>query len=103
LKDVIATLRSPKAIGPYPQAITAGSFLFNSGKLPLGPVSGEIIQPVPTESCPGRALLREKAQAPCGDLHATGDAAHEDYGYPASTRISERLASNDEERLVREV
>jgi 2-iminobutanoate/2-iminopropanoate deaminase len=43
LKDVIATLRSPKAIGPYSQAIKAGGFFFISGQLPLDPVSGEII------------------------------------------------------------
>jgi 2-iminobutanoate/2-iminopropanoate deaminase len=43
LKDVIATSRSPKAIGPYSQAIKAGGFLFVSGQLPLDPVSGEAV------------------------------------------------------------
>jgi 2-iminobutanoate/2-iminopropanoate deaminase len=43
LKDVIATPRSPKAIGPYSQAIKANGFVFLSGQLPLDPISGEVI------------------------------------------------------------
>jgi 2-iminobutanoate/2-iminopropanoate deaminase len=43
VKDVIVTARSPKAIGPYSQAIKANGSVFISGQLPLDPVSGEII------------------------------------------------------------
>lgn len=43
MKDVIVTARSPKAIGPYSQAIKANGSVFISGQLPLDPVSGEII------------------------------------------------------------
>jgi 2-iminobutanoate/2-iminopropanoate deaminase len=42
LKDVISTPKSPKAIGPYSQAIKANGFLFVSGQLPIDPASGQI-------------------------------------------------------------
>ena len=39
---VIETHTAPKAIGPYSQAIAAGSFLFISGQLPIDHETGEI-------------------------------------------------------------
>lgn len=41
-KKVIHTDKAPKAIGPYSQAIQAGSFLFLSGQIPLDPKTGEL-------------------------------------------------------------
>ena len=43
-KKVIQTDRAPKAIGPYSQAIQAGSFLFLSGQIPLDPKTGELVK-----------------------------------------------------------
>jgi 2-iminobutanoate/2-iminopropanoate deaminase len=43
LKDVISAPKSPKAIGPYSQAIKASGFLFVSGRLPIDPGSGQIV------------------------------------------------------------
>jgi 2-iminobutanoate/2-iminopropanoate deaminase len=43
-KRVIQTERAPKAIGPYSQAIQAGSFLFLSGQIPLDPKTGELVK-----------------------------------------------------------
>jgi 2-iminobutanoate/2-iminopropanoate deaminase len=43
-KKVIQTERAPKAIGPYSQAIQAGSFLFLSGQIPLDPKTGELVK-----------------------------------------------------------
>jgi len=43
-KKVIHTDRAPKAIGPYSQAIQAGSFLFLSGQIPLDPKTGELVK-----------------------------------------------------------
>ncbi len=43
-KKVIQTEKAPKAIGPYSQAIQAGSFLFLSGQIPLDPKTGELVQ-----------------------------------------------------------
>ena len=43
-KKVIQTEKAPKAIGPYSQAIQAGSFLFLSGQIPLDPKTGELVK-----------------------------------------------------------
>ena len=43
-KRVIQTALAPKAIGPYSQAIQAGSFLFLSGQIPLDPKTGELVK-----------------------------------------------------------
>jgi 2-iminobutanoate/2-iminopropanoate deaminase len=43
-KKVIQTVKAPKAIGPYSQAIQAGNFLFLSGQIPLDPASGELVK-----------------------------------------------------------
>jgi 2-iminobutanoate/2-iminopropanoate deaminase len=39
----IATSAAPPAIGPYSQAVRAGSLLFCSGQIPLDPTTGEIV------------------------------------------------------------
>ena len=43
MKKEIRTKEAPAPIGPYSQAIDAGSFVFCSGQIPLDPISGEII------------------------------------------------------------
>jgi 2-iminobutanoate/2-iminopropanoate deaminase len=43
VKDIIATDRAPRAIGPYSQAVRAGNFLFASGQIPIDPATGEFI------------------------------------------------------------
>ncbi|MBM4054871.1 MAG: RidA family protein [Planctomycetes bacterium] len=43
-KIVISTKKAPAAIGPYSQAIKAGSFVFVSGQIPIIPETGEILQ-----------------------------------------------------------
>ncbi len=39
-KEILATDRAPKAIGPYSQGVKAGGFFFFSGQIPLDPASG---------------------------------------------------------------
>lgn len=41
-KNKISTVNAPGAIGPYSQAIEAGSFIFVSGQIPLNPSTGQI-------------------------------------------------------------
>jgi 2-iminobutanoate/2-iminopropanoate deaminase len=41
-RSVISTPHAPAAIGPYSQAIRAGSFLFASGQLGLDPATGDL-------------------------------------------------------------
>lgn len=42
MKKIIDTAKAPAAIGPYSQAIIAGSLLITSGQLPVDPVTGEL-------------------------------------------------------------
>ena len=42
MRDAVSTDAAPKAIGPYSQAIRAGSFLFVSGQIPLDPSTGAV-------------------------------------------------------------
>lgn len=41
--DALTTKDAPAAIGPYSQAIRAGSFLFVSGQIPLDPATGIVV------------------------------------------------------------
>ncbi len=41
MKKAIATQKAPAAIGPYSQAIDAGSFVYLSGQLPINPSTGQ--------------------------------------------------------------
>ncbi len=42
MKKAISTTKAPGAIGPYSQAIDAGSFVFISGQIPVNPETGNI-------------------------------------------------------------
>ena len=44
MRHAIASDAAPKAIGPYSQAIKAGSFLFVSGQIPLDPATGAMVE-----------------------------------------------------------
>ena len=44
MREAVATDRAPKAIGPYSQAIKAGSLLFCSGQIPLDPATGAMVE-----------------------------------------------------------
>ena len=41
--NAVTSDRAPAAIGPYSQAIQAGSTVYLSGQIPLDPVSGELV------------------------------------------------------------
>ncbi|MFQ5713084.1 MAG: RidA family protein [Candidatus Scalinduaceae bacterium] len=43
-KIVISTNNSPKAIGPYSQAIQFNDLVFVSGQIPIDPGSGELVK-----------------------------------------------------------
>jgi len=43
MKDIVATERAPRAIGPYSQAIRAGELVFASGQIPIDPATGEFV------------------------------------------------------------
>jgi len=43
MKKIISTTAAPAAIGPYSQAVRAGSLIFCSGQVPLDPATGQIV------------------------------------------------------------
>src|SRR5437868_4712363 len=43
MKKIISTSQAPAAIGPYSQAVRAGSLVFCAGQVPLDPKSGQIV------------------------------------------------------------
>lgn len=44
MRQAVTTALAPKAIGPYSQAIRAGSLLFLSGQVPIDPATGELVK-----------------------------------------------------------
>jgi 2-iminobutanoate/2-iminopropanoate deaminase len=44
VRQAVSTPSAPPAIGPYSQAIRAGSLLFVSGQIPLDPATGALVQ-----------------------------------------------------------
>lgn len=44
MKQIIQTDSAPSPIGPYNQAVKAGSFLFVSGQISIDPSTGQMIQ-----------------------------------------------------------
>ena len=43
MRQSVSTQSAPAAIGPYSQAIRAGSLLFVSGQIPLDPATGSLV------------------------------------------------------------
>ena len=43
MREAISTEAAPKAIGPYSQAVRAGSLVFVSGQIPLDPATGTMV------------------------------------------------------------
>lgn len=43
MRQAVSTPAAPQAIGPYSQAIRAGSLLFVSGQIPIDPATGAMI------------------------------------------------------------
>ena len=44
VREAVASDAAPRAIGPYSQAIRAGSLLFVSGQIPLDPATGAMVE-----------------------------------------------------------
>ena len=43
MKKIISTTKAPAAVGPYSQAVRAGSTIYCAGQIPLDPKSGQIV------------------------------------------------------------
>jgi 2-iminobutanoate/2-iminopropanoate deaminase len=44
MREAVSTSAAPTAIGPYSQAVRAGSLLFVSGQIPLDPATGVMVE-----------------------------------------------------------
>jgi 2-iminobutanoate/2-iminopropanoate deaminase len=44
MKEIIATQKGPKAIGPYSQAVKAGGFIFTAGQIALDPSTNQLVE-----------------------------------------------------------
>lgn len=44
MKDIIATEKGPKAIGPYSQAVKGGGFIFTAGQIALDPGTNQLVE-----------------------------------------------------------
>ena len=44
MRQAVSTEKAPKAIGPYSQAVRAGSLLFVSGQIPIDPATGDLVK-----------------------------------------------------------
>jgi 2-iminobutanoate/2-iminopropanoate deaminase len=44
MRRAVSSPSAPAAIGPYSQAIRAGSLLFLSGQIPLDPATGQLVE-----------------------------------------------------------
>lgn len=42
--EIVNTLKAPKAIGPYSQAIVWNEMVFTSGQIPIDPVTGQMME-----------------------------------------------------------
>jgi 2-iminobutanoate/2-iminopropanoate deaminase len=77
MNEVVKTDAAPKAIGPYSQAIRAGSLLFASGQIALDPSSGKLLE--------GDAALQ--AEQVMQNLGAILSAAKLDFDHVVKTTI----------------
>lgn len=44
MKEIIATVKGPKAIGPYSQAVKAGGFVFTAGQIAFDPSTNQLVE-----------------------------------------------------------
>ncbi len=44
MKEIIATDKTPAAIGPYSQAVKVGNLLFTSGMIPIDPATNTLVE-----------------------------------------------------------
>lgn len=69
MKEIISTPNAPAAIGPYSQAVRAGSLLFVSGQIPLDPASGQLVENT-IQAQAARSLENLKGHPDPGGRHA---------------------------------
>ncbi|MCA1742766.1 MAG: RidA family protein [Desulfonatronovibrio sp.] len=76
-KAIISTDNAPAAIGPYSQAVKAGSLVFVSGQLPLEPETGNLLE----------GTIEERMDLVCRNALAVLQAAGCDASHVVKTTI----------------
>jgi len=76
-RKAVSTDKAPQAIGPYSQAIQAGSLLFVSGQIPIDPGTGEV----------RAGDIREQAQLVLNNLRAIVEEAGGTMSHVVKTTI----------------
>jgi 2-iminobutanoate/2-iminopropanoate deaminase len=66
--SIVSTDQAPAAVGPYSQAVVAGSLIFVSGQIPLHPATGQLVEGGIVEQT--RRVLENLASV----LHAAGSS-----------------------------
>jgi 2-iminobutanoate/2-iminopropanoate deaminase len=77
MKKVIHTDMAPKAVGPYSQAIRAGSFVFTSGQIALDPSTGKLV----------KGGIKEQARQVMENLKAVLEAASTGFSRVVKTTV----------------
>jgi 2-iminobutanoate/2-iminopropanoate deaminase len=90
-KQIVSTSNAPAAIGPYSQAVIAGSTLYTSGQIALNPATGQLVD----------GDVRAQAAQVMRNLQAVVEAA----GYAMSDVVKTTifLASMDDFATVNEI
>ncbi|HEV8589894.1 MAG TPA: RidA family protein [Pyrinomonadaceae bacterium] len=91
MKEIVATERAPRAIGPYSQAVRAGNLLFCSGQIPIDPATGEFVS----------GGVAEQTEQVMRNLSAVLEAAGADLNQVVKTTVF--LAEMDDFTAMNEV
>jgi 2-iminobutanoate/2-iminopropanoate deaminase len=91
VKEIVATERAPRAIGPYSQAVRAGNLLFCSGQIPIDPATGEFVS----------GGVAEQTEQVMRNLSAVLEAAGADLNQVVKTTVF--LAEMDDFTAMNEV
>ena len=77
VRQAVSTPSAPAAIGPYSQAIRAGSLLFLSGQIPIDPSTGTLIE----------GSIAEQTHRVFRNIGAILDAAGATFGHVVKTTV----------------
>jgi 2-iminobutanoate/2-iminopropanoate deaminase len=77
MRKVIHTDKAPKAVGPYSQAVRAGSFVFTSGQIALDPFAGKLV----------KEGIKDQARQVMENLKAVLNAANTSFSRVVKTTV----------------
>lgn len=76
-RRAVTSTVAPRAVGPYSQAIIAGSFVFVSGQVAMDPASGQLV----------RGDVRAQTERTLENLKAVLEAAGSSLGHVVKTTV----------------